>query len=170
MPTIKIELFFCFFLRNSALVWSRKISAGWRWTGRVRWSKWPGAPLKSAFCAHLGMVPAGAVKEPGDRKGSGAAQNLSHRAFLGNAGHSGVFTQGLLLNQGSNSPFPPAPASAATSNICRDVEGQAWHYSPFPGEEKVGEAPKGPFHPHRGEFKLSCLPLENKPSCRSPLT
>lgn len=36
-------------------------------------------PLNSALCAHLGMVPRGAIKEPGEGKGSGAAQNLPHR-------------------------------------------------------------------------------------------
>lgn len=56
--------------------------------------------------------------------------------FLGNAGDSATLAQGLLLNQGSNSPFPPAPASGATSNSCPHGEGQAWSCPPFLGEER----------------------------------
>lgn len=151
LPTIKIELFFCLFLRNSALVWSRKISAGWRWTGRARWSKWPGGTFKPSPLCPPGDGPWRGYQGAWGRKGLWGCSEPVPQSIPGNAGDSAILAQGLLLNQGSNSPFPPAPASAAASNTCPDGEGQAWHYSPFPGEEKGGESAKEAFSsPQRG--------------------
>lgn len=171
MPTIKIELFFCLFLRNSALVWSRKISAVWRWTGRARWTRRPGGTFKVSPLCPPGDGPWWCCQGAWGRKGLwGCSEPAPESSLsLGNAGDSATLAQDLLLSQGLNSPFPPASASAATSNICPDGEGPAWHSLPFLAEEKGGKC-QLLFHPQTEEFKLNYLPLENKPWCRSPLT
>lgn len=100
-------------------------------------------PLNSALVPTWGWSLVALSQSPGKERALGLLRTCP--TFLGNAGDSATLAQGLLLNQGSNSPFPPAPASGATSNTCPHGEGQAQHCPPFLGEERGGKNAKEAF-------------------------
>lgn len=108
------------------------------------------------------MVPGGAIKEPGEGKGSGAAQNLSHRAFLGMLGTLPHLLKACCSIRAQIHPShlhqpqrpPPTPA-----RMGRDKLGTT-HHSQV--KKKGGKVPKRHFHPHKGEFQTQLSPFRKE--------
>lgn len=142
---VKKELFFFLFIRNSDLVCTKKISDGWRLTSRARQSKLPfGTSMKFWSLCPVGdwsLVVLSSSLE--GRKGLWDYRKLVAWIILAGCWWlSAKLADGWLLDRASNSLFPPATTSVATSALQHtypDGERQAWYYLSLISEKKRGK-------------------------------